>query len=41
VGDIIDVGNTHGEVIPIVARGTWVRTYDNEVIIAPNSSTAG
>jgi small-conductance mechanosensitive channel len=37
VGDIIDVGNTHGEVIRIGARGTWVRTYDNEVIIVPNS----
>jgi len=37
VGDIIDVGTTHGEVIRIGARGTWVRTYDNEVIIVPNS----
>jgi small-conductance mechanosensitive channel len=37
VGDFIDVGNTHGEVIRIGARGTWVRTYDNEVIIVPNS----
>ena len=37
VGDIIDVGATHGEVIRIGARGTWVRTYDNEVIIVPNS----
>src|SRR5271169_2059649 len=37
VGDIIDVGNTHGEVIRIGARGTWVRTLDNEVIIVPNS----
>ena len=37
VGDFIDVGNTRGEVIRIGARGTWVRTYDNEVIIVPNS----
>jgi small-conductance mechanosensitive channel len=37
VGDIIDVGNTHGEVTRIGARGTWVLTYDNEVIIVPNS----
>lgn len=37
VGDLIDVGSTRGEVIRIGARGTWVRTYDNEVIIVPNS----
>jgi small-conductance mechanosensitive channel len=37
VGDFIDVGNTHGEVIRIGARGSWVRTFDNEVIIVPNS----
>jgi small-conductance mechanosensitive channel len=37
VGDLIDVGNTNGEVIRIGARGTWVRTFDNEVIIVPNS----
>ena len=37
VGDIIDVGTTRGEVVRIGARGTWVRTYDNEVIIVPNS----
>jgi small-conductance mechanosensitive channel len=37
VGDLIDVGNTHGEVIRIGARGTWVRTFDNEVLIVPNS----
>lgn len=37
LGDFIDVGNTHGEVIRIGARGTWVRTFDNEVIIVPNS----
>jgi small-conductance mechanosensitive channel len=37
VGDLIDVGNTIGEVVRIGARGTWVRTFDNEVIIVPNS----
>jgi small-conductance mechanosensitive channel len=37
LGDIIDVGTTSGEVIRIGARGTWVRTFDNEVIIVPNS----
>lgn len=37
VGDFIDVGSTRGEVIRIGARGTWVQTYDNEVMIVPNS----
>jgi small-conductance mechanosensitive channel len=46
LGDFIDIGNiggsaeltvSHGEVIRIGARGTWVRTFDNEVIIVPNS----
>ena len=46
LGDFIDLGNisgsseltvTHGEVIRIGARGTWVRMFDNEVIIVPNS----
>src|SRR5580658_8716988 len=37
LGDLIDIGNTHGEVIRIGARGTWVRTFDNEIIIVPNS----
>ncbi|HUO34657.1 MAG TPA: mechanosensitive ion channel domain-containing protein [Candidatus Acidoferrum sp.] len=37
LGDFIDVGGTVGEVIKIGARGTWVRTFDNEVIIVPNS----
>jgi small-conductance mechanosensitive channel len=46
LGDFIDVGNvngsseltvTHGEVIRIGARGTWVQTFDNQVIIVPNS----
>jgi small-conductance mechanosensitive channel len=37
LGDFVDIGNTHGEVIRIGARGTWVRTFDNEVIIVPHS----
>ena len=37
LGDLIDVGNTYGEVVRIGARGTWVRTFDNEVVIVPNS----
>jgi small-conductance mechanosensitive channel len=37
LGDLIDVGKTYGEVVHIGARGTWVRTFDNEVIIVPNS----
>jgi small-conductance mechanosensitive channel len=37
VGDLIEVGNTQGEVTRIGARGTWVRTFDNHVIIVPNS----
>ena len=37
VGDLIDVGKTQGEVVRIGARGSWVRTFDNEVIIVPNS----
>jgi small-conductance mechanosensitive channel len=37
LGDIIDVSGTIGQVVKIGARGTWVRTYDNEIIIVPNS----
>jgi small-conductance mechanosensitive channel len=37
VEDIVEVGSTTGEIVKIGARGTWVRTYDNEVIIVPNS----
>lgn len=45
LGNFIDLGNiggsaeltvSHGEVIQIGALGTWVRTFDNEVIIVPN-----
>jgi len=37
LGDTIDVSGTIGQVVKIGARGTWVRTYDNEIIIVPNS----
>ncbi len=37
LGDIITVGSTHGEVVRIGGRSTWVRTGDNEVIIVPNT----
>lgn len=37
LGDTVEVGGTTGEVVKIGARGTWVRTNDNEVIIVPNS----
>jgi len=37
IGDRIDVGGTAGVVGRVGARSTWVRTYDNEVIIVPNS----
>lgn len=36
IGDRIDVGETSGVVGRVGVRGTWVRTYDNEVIIVPN-----
>jgi small-conductance mechanosensitive channel len=37
IGDRIDVGGTAGVVGRVGVRSTWVRTYDNEVIIVPNS----
>ena len=37
IGDRIDVGGTAGVVGRVGARSTWVRTYDNEIIIVPNS----
>lgn len=36
IGDRIDVGETSGVVGRVRFRSTWVRTYDNEVIIVPN-----
>ena len=37
IGDRIDVGDTGGVVGRVGVRSTWARTYDNEVIIVPNS----
>lgn len=37
IGDRIDVGGTAGVVGRVGVRSTWVRTYDNEMIIVPNS----
>jgi len=37
IGDRIDVGDTSGVVVRVGGRSTWVRTYDNEVIVVPNS----
>jgi small-conductance mechanosensitive channel len=36
IGDRIDIGETSGVVGLVRFRSTWVRTYDNEVIIVPN-----
>ena len=36
IGDRIDVGGTSGVVGRVRFRSTWVRTYDNEIIIVPN-----
>lgn len=38
IGDRIDVGDTSGVVTRIGGRSTWIRTYNNEVIIVPNSN---
>ncbi len=37
IGDRIDLGDTGGVVGRVGVRSTWVRTYDNEIIIVPNS----
>ena len=37
VGDRVEVGTLQGDVVQIGARGTWVRTNDNVVMIVPNS----
>jgi len=37
LGDVIDISGTIGQVVKIGSRGTWIRTYDNEIIIVPNS----
>lgn len=38
IGDCIAIGNTSGVVVRIGGRGTSIRTYDNELIIVPNST---
>jgi small-conductance mechanosensitive channel len=37
VGDRVEVGDTHGDVVRIAGRSTWIRTNDNVVMIIPNS----
>jgi small-conductance mechanosensitive channel len=37
IGDRVDVNTMSGVVMRIGGRSTWIRTYDNEVIIVPNS----
>ncbi len=37
VGDRVEVGDTHGDVVKIAARSTWIRTNANVVMIIPNS----
>jgi small-conductance mechanosensitive channel len=38
IGDCIAVGNNSGVVVRIGGRGTSIRTYDNELLIVPNST---
>ena len=37
IGDRMQLGELQGDVVSIGARGTWVRTNDNVMIIVPNS----
>ncbi len=37
VGDVIEFGGIYAEVKKIGLRATWVRTYNNEEIVVPNS----
>jgi small-conductance mechanosensitive channel len=37
VGDVIEFGGIYAEVKNIGLRATWVRTFDNEEIVVPNS----
>jgi small-conductance mechanosensitive channel len=37
IGDVINVRGLSGVVVRIGGRSTWVRTYDDEVVIIPNS----
>jgi small-conductance mechanosensitive channel len=37
IGDRVEIGSLHGDVVHIGARATWVRTNDNIDVIVPNS----
>ena len=37
IGDVISVKSLAGTIVRIGGRSTWVRTYDDEVVIIPNS----
>jgi small-conductance mechanosensitive channel len=37
IGDVVSVRGLNGTIIRIGGRSTWVRTYDDEVVIIPNS----
>jgi small-conductance mechanosensitive channel len=37
IGDVISVKSLAGTIVKIGGRSTWVRTYDDEVVIIPNS----
>jgi small-conductance mechanosensitive channel len=37
IGDVINVKSLAGTIVRIGGRSTWVRTYDDEVVIIPNS----
>ena len=37
IGDVINVQSLAGTIVRIGGRSTWVRTYDGEVVIIPNS----
>jgi small-conductance mechanosensitive channel len=37
IGDRMQLGELQGDVVSIGARGTWVRTNDNIMIVVPNS----
>jgi small-conductance mechanosensitive channel len=37
LGDRIDFGERTGEVVRVGLRSSWIRTYDNAIVIIPNS----
>jgi small-conductance mechanosensitive channel len=37
LGDRIDFGDRTGEVVRVGIRSSWIRTYDNAIVIIPNS----